>query len=479
MENHPLEEILERKWEEYKTKVKEGGNAQKIYQEEVWPILLQLWKERPKVIPAPKKFDISIHTLGTSPEATILAILGTQADEIYILHTPETKAFIAKLENETGKKTYPIEVGKSDVAAIYNEVIKILEKNPDKWVALDLTSGTKAMSSGLGAAGFFFRRFFDKLRVVYVDNDLYDVEVRRPKAGSERMVILQSPHEVLADVDLLLALEHYEKGDYISAQRYFLQAREKTGSKKYEIYEDLSIMYASWYNLNLQKAYKKSAQIIEKLRDEKYSKHLQILNFDYLSKQSDVLMHMNEFVETENYKNKIGVIGLAETLLKLSKEASKNEELALSALYSYRALELLLQHRLHELDKPIETEKIPTQELEQLKQKLSTVINQPPDSIKLKPKLGLLELVVYLSILNDEAVREVFDDESIKKLCWNLEARNASLLIHGLKTPSEKENERLQEKAEKLAKAIKKSENISFSVEAIKIDKRILRLEEL
>ncbi len=478
MEKRNIDEILEAKWSEYKQKMKEGGDAQKIYQEEIWPLLLQVWKEKPKVIPTPKKFDISIHTLGTSPEATTFAILGTQADEIYILHTEETKKFISRLENDTGKKVYPIEIGKSDVSAIYREVMKIIEKYPEKSIALDITSGTKAMSAGLGAAGFFFRRFFEKIRVVYVDNDFYDTEVRRPKAGTERMIILQSPHEVLADVDVLFAIENYKKGDYISAQKYFMQVREKTGNQRYQIFEDLCLMYAFWYNLNIQDALKKSQQIIEKLSSEKYSKYLKTLNYEYLEKQSKILSAIKEFIETENFNNKLGIIGLTETLLKLSKESLQNKQLTLSALYTYRALELLLQQRMKQMGKTFDTELLSPEEKEKLRQKLASVLNKEESSITFKPKLGLLELLLYLTIANDETVKKIFDEESTKKVSWNLEARNSSLLIHGLRIPTEKEIERLYENTEKLLKEIKKQENIETKIEAYTFDIGVLNILE-
>lgn len=475
-----LESVLEAKWEEYKQKVKQGGDAQKIYQEEIWPLLLQVWKEKPKVIPTPKKFDVSIHTLGTSPEATTFAILGTQADEIYILHTEETKKFISKIETDTGKKVYPIEIGKSDVASIYKQVIKILEKHPEKSIALDITSGTKAMSAGLSAAGFFFRRFFETIRVVYVDNDLYDLEVRRPKAGTEKLIILPSPHEVLADVDVLLALENYKRKDYISAHKYFLKAREKTGNQKFKIFEDLCLMYGFWFNLNIKDAYKKSQQILEKMNSESYSMYTtnELLDYGYLEKQSQILKAIDNFTETEDFGNIVGVIALAETLLYLSSESLQKKQLALSALYVYRALELLLQQRMKHMGKNFETASLLPEEKENLKQKLAMILGEDEEDITFKTKLGLLELLTYLLILQDELIKRIFNEDTVKKLARNLKTRNASLLIHGLKSPSENEIEKLYEKTEKLLEEIKKETNISITLEPHNLGIRVLHVME-
>lgn len=194
-----------------------GGQPQALYQEMVWPALLALWREKPRVYPFPQAFAVSVHTLGTSPEATALAILGAGAERVYVLHTPESARFLPRLRQDTGKDLYPVEIGKSDVEAIYREVKRLLEKHPEVPVALDLTSGTKAMSAGLAAAGFFFQRFYPKVRVVYVDNEDYDPELRRPRAGTEKLRILPNPHEALAEVDALFAKELYGKGS--SARR--------------------------------------------------------------------------------------------------------------------------------------------------------------------------------------------------------------------------------------------------------------------
>ena len=115
-------EDLDALWERYREAVRAGGNPQALYQEMVWPALLALWREKPRVYPFPQAFAVSVHTLGTSPEATALAILGAGAERVYVLHTPESARFLPRLRQDTGKDLYPVEIGKSDVEAIYREV---------------------------------------------------------------------------------------------------------------------------------------------------------------------------------------------------------------------------------------------------------------------------------------------------------------------------------------------------------------------
>ncbi len=238
----PLEDL----WLRYKEAVRAGGNPQALYQEMVWPALLARWRREPSVYPTRQAFAVSVHTLGTSPEATALAVLGAGAEQVYVLHTAETARLLSRLREDTGKDLYPIEIGKSDVAAIYREVKRLLERYPDVPVALDLTSGTKAMSAGLAAAGFFFQRFFPQVRVVYVDNEDYDPELRRPRAGTERLVVLPNPHEALAEVDALFAKELYGKGEFGRAAGYFHGMVGRTGDQRYVLYKMLADMYHAW-----------------------------------------------------------------------------------------------------------------------------------------------------------------------------------------------------------------------------------------
>ncbi|MEN2981670.1 MAG: hypothetical protein ABDH20_03500 [Thermus sp.] len=273
MEEKHIREAMTEAWARYKEAVASGGNPQALYQEVIWPHLLQLWREAPPVHPKRAPFKASIHTLGTSPEATILAILGTDPEEVYVLHTEESQRYLDRIEKETGKRIYPIKIGKSDVAAIYRVVRDQLEKFSSEPVALDVTSGTKAMSAGLAAAGFFFQRFFPKVRVVYVDNEDYDVELRRPKAGTERLVILPNPHDVVGEVDGLFALELYNKGDFAGAASYFQKLVGNTGNQSYTLYAQLAKGYAAWYALDFKEAASKLDGLLKRLEENPWLQH--------------------------------------------------------------------------------------------------------------------------------------------------------------------------------------------------------------
>ncbi|MDM7324581.1 MAG: TIGR02710 family CRISPR-associated CARF protein [Thermus sp.] len=435
-------ENLDILWDEFKKAVREGGDANTLYRERVWPVLKEAWRKEPPVYPSPRKFAVSVHTLGTSPEATALAILGTQAEKVYILHTDLTAKYLPWLREETGKEVYPLKIGKSDVEAIYRHVKELLDEHRGKPVALDLTSGTKAMSAGLAAAGFYFQRYHPQVWVVYVDNEEYDSEVRRPKAGTERLVILPNPHEVLADVDALLALEFYGRGEFAKAEEIFGKMVGKTGDQAYTLYGLLCGMYRAWYALDLAEAVKKGRALLERLEQNVWINHPLNAHRKTLEGQVALLEAGQDFLSSQDPCRSLGALTVVETLLYLS-ERAKEASLALASLYTYRALELLLQERLcASLGLRAEDPALGPEDQEALKAELARILRVEVGEVRLGPKLGLLDLVALLRAKGDGVLGK-WDLGSLQGLAGVLKARNESLLVHGFRVPSAKERDAL------------------------------------
>ncbi len=441
-------EDLEALWLRYKEAARAGGNPQALYQEMVWPALLARWRQEPRVYPSPQPFALSIHTLGTSPEATALAILGTGAEEVYVLHTPESFRFLSRLREDTGKEIYPIEIGKSDVAAIYREVKRLLERRSDAPAALDLTSGTKAMSAGLAAAGFFFQRFFPGVRVVYVDNEDYDPELRRPRAGTEKLVILPNPHEALAEVDALFAKELYGREEFRKAARYFGEMVRKTGNQRYLLYRMLGEMYHAWRTLDAEEAVQQGEGLLEKLSENTWLDHPLNGGRKALEAQVDLLKAMQAFLKSQDFGEKKGVYGLAWTFLRLSKGVAEDQPV-LSALYAYRGLELLLQERLTLWGRKAEDPRLSPEEKAALGESLAQILRLPPGEVRVGERLGLLEVLAFLRAQGDPVVGALSLPE-LQGLAGVLKARNEALLIHGLRVPTPKEAGKIRGLAERL-----------------------------
>ena len=458
-----MAEDLQTLWESYKEAVRSGGNPQALYQEMVWPALVARWKEAPNVYPRREVFAVSVHTLGTSPEATILAILGTGAERVYVLHTRESASYLERLYKETDRLIHPREIGKSDVAAIYQEVKRILDQHGDVPVALDLTSGTKAMSAGLAAAGFFFRRFYPKVRVVYVDNEGYDPELRRPRAGTERLIILQDPHEVLGEVDALFAKELYGKGEFAQAARYFQKMVGATGDSRWTLYQSLAGMYEAWHGLDFPEAHKKGASLLDKLAQNVWLNHPLNQYRDLLEKQVFLLEAGKAFLEGKDLGHRKGVGAVARTLLYLSE---KEERPPLAALYAYRALELLLQERLYRKGRRAEEPNLTPEERAALRDALSEILAAQASAVEVPDKLGLLHLIGLLRVLGDPLLAGKRAGE-LRGLVGVLQARNTNLLVHGFEVPTGKQIAPLKALAKELLAELEKELGLAVSLEPL------------
>lgn len=455
-------------WEAYRDAVRAGGNPRELYDRMVWPALLARWRREPQVYPYRRRFSVSIHTLGTSPEATTLAVLGVGASQVYVLHTKESSSFLPRLRDDTGKDVYPIEVEKGDVASIYRHVKELLEKHPGEAVALDLTSGTKAMSAGLAAAGFFFQRFYPDVRVVYVDNEDYDPELRRPRAGTERLVVLPNPHEVLAEVDALLARELYEKREFRKAGDLFGRMVEKTGDRRHELYALLAGMYRGWYSLDFAEALRSGCKLLARLEQDVWLTHPLNRHRQVLEAQVALLQGVEAFLNDGDFGQARGVYGLAATLLRLSAEAREGSQ-ALAALYAYRALELLLQERAALLGRRAEAPGLTAEEEEGLRRELAAILKTPEGEVWLAPKLGLLDLVAFLRLKGDPVVSRRSLAE-LQGLSGVLKARNESLLVHGLRVPSRREPQQIHDLARQLLEDLGSRAGGNLSVEPVPLD---------
>ncbi len=460
-----MKEELKKIWEEYKREAKESKDPQELYRRKVWPMLLELWKTSPIVEPKAMDFDLSVHTLGTSPEATTLAILGTKSKEVYILHTPETKKYLQQIEEDVGLRVYPIEIKKDDVVAIYKRIEEILQRNEGKSVALDITSGTKAMSAGMASGGFFFRRFFEGVRVVYVDHEIYDAEMRRPVAGTEKLIILPSPHEVLGDIDRFFALEHYSKGEFYKAQMYFRNMENKTKDRKHATFADLCLMYHAWYALDFDTALERSKKILSEIRNDFWIGSSFIQNYEKLEFQKNALEAIKKLLDEKDFSsNKLGVFVLSRTLLKKGEKQEKENELVLTALCTYRALELLLQERLSLYGLTPES-KLSEEEKKAMQRLMAKILRTAETEVKIYEKLGLLEIIALLIVKNDECIVKTFDEAKLSNFVFALQSRNSSILVHGLSFPSEKEIKYVRDSAEKLLEDLKTRLRVGYDFE--------------
>lgn len=459
-----LKQKIQQAWQNLKTQELEGAKAQELYNQTVWPLLLKLWRQEPQVYPLREAFEVSIHTLGTSPEATTLAALGLGATEVYVLHTPESKRYLEQLQRDLGHSIYPIEISKSDVTLLYQAVGEQVRKHPDKKIALDLTSGTKAMSAGMAAAGYFLQRVHPSLRVAYVDNVAFDATLRKPVAGTERLILLPNPHEVLGDLDEHLAQELYKAREYGKAADRFNALKQKTGQGGFELYAAACEMYQRWYALDFKGALKNVQRLLEFLGRDAYRNHSLARHAGLLKEQKEGLEAIVTLLKSQNLGDPKGALWLTATLVQLGDER-KERQPVLAALYYYRSLELTLQHRLAQQGRDADNPNLSQEEQQAMRAYLGRWLGQKPEEIRLYNKLGLLENVALLRHLGDSSVE--FPDSEMQGNQGVLKGRNKSLLIHGLEISKKGDLDRLREFSRKLYQKVREVDGLNPMVEPI------------
>jgi hypothetical protein len=178
-------------WQEFKRLEPAGREA--FYAAHIWPLVKRPFNTEP----LEPQFEISFHTVGTSPEPIILAALKIAAPRVYLLHTPETRSQAHRVLDELeSTKVRLLEVARSDSRAVYDAVFESLniEDNPSNpRIAFEITGGTKAMVSSLSMLAVALQTRGNTVGVFYLENPCWDSEARRPEPGFEALVRLELP----------------------------------------------------------------------------------------------------------------------------------------------------------------------------------------------------------------------------------------------------------------------------------------------
>jgi precorrin-4 methylase len=172
-------------WLEYKTLPLPERQA--YLEQQIQPVLFASLE--PTVFPAP---EISVHTLGTSVEPTIIAARKIRAETVMILGTRESLRTMELIKKYCdNQNVFSIEVDRAGTSSIFRAVEEATREYED--IALEITSGTKAMVAALSMMAMKLQTKKQRVQVFYVDNPQWDADLRRPVPGFEQLVQLDIP----------------------------------------------------------------------------------------------------------------------------------------------------------------------------------------------------------------------------------------------------------------------------------------------
>ncbi len=186
---------------------------------EIWKLSKKKYVLESRSNPNFKRYKGLIFTVGLTPEPIILNILANEPEAVYFIYTEESEKYIDTIIEETNIKPSQYKRGKIPKDSVIT-AFRLIKKGlnflcEDKGIkkdniALDPTGGTKIMSVGCGIASSIM-----DLDILYVGNTKYNVMLRRPEPGYEKLVNLPNLNSVLLGdksiEDLNISKETIEK----------------------------------------------------------------------------------------------------------------------------------------------------------------------------------------------------------------------------------------------------------------------------
>jgi CRISPR-associated protein (TIGR02710 family) len=325
----------------------------------------------------------------------------------------------------------------SDTDTIYIGIREVLDKWPDlkpAEIAADVTGGFAPMSVGIAKATHILQ-----LTTIYVRSDYDD---RVPIPGTQTLEFPPDPYTVFGHLEAAEAQRLYTAHDYTAAQRIFANLEERVlepDASEYRAYATLSQVYMFWDVFDWTQA--KAA--MQRLLDIPFPAFLEAER-PRLQAQHTLLQRLagdNARLEEEKLplsllENLDSVLPLLGTLQANAQRRAAQGRYDMAAMFHYRCLELMSQHRLatHNIltERPDFTEARRTHpDLEQRYKKVQREQRRRRTYDLPEPNraIGLFVGYMLLVALNDPLVQGY----PIKDIEERTRARNQSMLAHGFR----------------------------------------------
>ncbi|MGB4482884.1 MAG: TIGR02710 family CRISPR-associated CARF protein [bacterium] len=329
----------------------EAAEAARYYREEVFPLTCRLCVERERKKMAGKQIYGLILTVGTSPEPLILSLLACQPQKALFLYTEDTERYLDDIINYVQLSPSRWDkrlVQKSDPRTIYQVVKEIWEQ----WgrrsdIAVDITGGTKSMTGGLALVGAFLG-----FELLYVDNERYLKEQRRPYPGTECLKVLPNPYTVFGALKEKNALELLRRQEFHGAGQILTELVEKVPDpRRFQYLLALARAYEAWDGLNLKEACDqlgRAAAIAEKLHwGEATDETI------FLREQQKRVGHLAELLPAKPRESTLPLLQdreavetLVFTLYHNARRRAAQGKWDAASFFLYRLLEIMEQRRL-------------------------------------------------------------------------------------------------------------------------------------
>ena len=382
--------------------------------------------------------------LGTRQSTTAALLIGTlQLQRVAFLLTEETRGLpdeVAVLLSCSPETWFCPPGDHSTTLAVYQGLRQVL----DQWVdldrsriAVDVTGGLKPMSLGLEKAAHVLG-----LQTIYVQSDYTTQANGRfvTVPGTQRLIIPPDPYLVFGDLEAAEARRQFRQHNYAVAARLFEELANRVPEpqcRHYAAAAALAAAYAAWDVFDFADAQQHLDALLtlppsdlgEIAAYRSVLKHQHTALGRLYTIAQSVVQHDDDALRT--LADPDAILPLLGTLHATAERRAAQGRYDFAALFCYRCLELISQHRL--ASHGLLSHKPDYKRLPFPKADLSTRFQAVQRQLGRKQPKGLPDRVMLfdgymlLAALDDPLVRGY----SIKQIEDRSQARNTSVLAHG------------------------------------------------
>lgn len=447
--------------------------AERFYEAEVFPRVVEAFRTAYSPEFGGRYFAV-LFSVGTSWEPLVLTLSATQPQRALFLYTPDTERCIEKVLEK-----YPLGparfdkviVDPVDPTPIYQAIKEYYRRfRPSGHMAVDFTSGTKAMTSGAAMAGAVLG-----LDLIYVANHRYVAALRRPYPGSEYLARIQHPLAVLGDLEEQEAFRLAARHDWAAVRQIAASLQRRMPSPRFRALELLADAYQQWDSFNFGPAERSLGELLDwaatlspAVVPEWLARAL-----GRLKAQRQLLAAAARAAADDEGRSELGSLlgdGRAASAVVVSlfagaERAAERERYDLAALLLYRAVELMGQRRLYTYGAKtgdFRPDGLPPPYCDG--QALLGAVNEwrrrlrMGELAQLPQTFGLVMAYIILHVVGDPFARHL----NLYEVAGHAEARNYGLLAHGLQVTSRARYERYREFVRSLVRRYLDAEGLPF-----------------
>ncbi|WP_171051897.1 TIGR02710 family CRISPR-associated CARF protein [Alteribacter natronophilus] len=425
--------------EQYVTKINiDRSESQAFYDKYLLPDVCESFvkkvSEQREQEPSLYSYDYLITTVGFDISSSIMWIKALQPKNVLFLCSRETLHLVDRIVEETSLKVIQVAyevAGKKGGRDVYRKISEYIQKKkitPASYqrVAIDITGGKKSVVSGSTLAANHLG-----IDIIYIDNNGHFPGHKSPQPGKEEPSILEDPLAVFGDREKAIAISKFNSEDFENAVEYFKRIQERVfNPRPYEAYEHFAAGYAHYESMEFAQASGKLERAVS-IADMLEINDIPVYKIKEQLSAMKPLMKLPDQTPKDILTDEETYWHLSAYMFEMANHYMKRGKYDLTALLTYRALEMILQHLLlvHNIyfKAPDYSPYDETDLLRKMNDEARRVFTPFRRNHQLPKRITLMQGLLLLKALDDPIIRNI----DVKVITDFIELRNKSRLAHG------------------------------------------------